>query len=55
VIIGARTMKQLDDNLAAANIELTGQELAKLDVASALPELYPYRFLDNYSRRLVDL
>jgi aryl-alcohol dehydrogenase-like predicted oxidoreductase len=42
VIVGARTEKQLVDNLKAADIELTDDERASLDEASALPLLYPY-------------
>ncbi|HVU19576.1 MAG TPA: aldo/keto reductase [Rhizomicrobium sp.] len=41
VIIGAKTMEQLDDNLAAANFSLTHDELRKLDEVSALPNEYP--------------
>jgi aryl-alcohol dehydrogenase-like predicted oxidoreductase len=41
VIIGAKTNEQLDDNLAAAEIELTAAELKVLDEVSALPPEYP--------------
>jgi len=41
VIIGAKTMEQLDDNLEAAKLTLTGDELKKLDDVSALPAEYP--------------
>jgi aryl-alcohol dehydrogenase-like predicted oxidoreductase len=41
IIIGAKTVPQLDDNLAAATLELTPEELAKLDAVSALPPEYP--------------
>jgi aryl-alcohol dehydrogenase-like predicted oxidoreductase len=41
VIIGAKTVEQLDDNLAAAEIELTADEMAALDEASKLPPEYP--------------
>ena len=41
VIIGAKTMEQLDDNLDAAKLMLTGDELKKLDEVSALPPEYP--------------
>lgn len=41
VIIGAKSIQQLDDNLAAAGVELDAQELAKLDQVSALPAEYP--------------
>jgi aryl-alcohol dehydrogenase-like predicted oxidoreductase len=41
VIIGAKQVEQLDDNIAAANIRLSGEELASLDKAGALPPEYP--------------
>jgi aryl-alcohol dehydrogenase-like predicted oxidoreductase len=41
VIIGAKTLAQLDDNLAATDLVLTAAELAKLDEVSALPAEYP--------------
>jgi aryl-alcohol dehydrogenase-like predicted oxidoreductase len=41
VIIGAKTTEQLDDNLAAAEVELTADELARLDEISALRPEYP--------------
>ncbi|MDH3063249.1 aldo/keto reductase [Achromobacter insolitus] len=41
VIIGAKRVDQLDDNLAATGIQLTAQELAELDQVSALPPEYP--------------
>jgi aryl-alcohol dehydrogenase-like predicted oxidoreductase len=50
-IMGVRTMDQLEDNLGAAKIELTAEELASLDRASALPELYPYRVIEQYAMR----
>jgi aryl-alcohol dehydrogenase-like predicted oxidoreductase len=41
-IVGARTDEQLADNLAAADLELTADERARLDKVSAPPLLYPY-------------
>ncbi len=41
VIIGAKTIAQLDDNLAATELELSPAELARLDEVSALPREYP--------------
>lgn len=41
VIIGARTDAQLIDNLAAANVTLSGEEMETLDTVSALPLEYP--------------
>lgn len=41
VIIGAKTSDQLEDNLAASDVELTTDEVATLDKVSALPPEYP--------------
>ena len=41
VIIGARTMEQLEDNLEASEVVLNADELATLDQVSRLPEEYP--------------
>ena len=41
VIIGAKRLDQLDDNIAAAKVTLTGDELDTLDRVSALPREYP--------------
>jgi diketogulonate reductase-like aldo/keto reductase len=41
IIIGAKTVAQLDDNLAAISLTLTADEVAKLDAVSALPAEYP--------------
>jgi aryl-alcohol dehydrogenase-like predicted oxidoreductase len=41
VIIGAKTVEQLDDNLAAADLTLTDEETGRLDAVSKLPGEYP--------------
>jgi aryl-alcohol dehydrogenase-like predicted oxidoreductase len=43
VILGARSVEQLDDNLGAVRVQLSEEERARLDVVSA-PEIddYPY-------------
>lgn len=41
VIIGAKTVEQLDDNLAATEVTLAPAELELLDQVSALPAEYP--------------
>lgn len=41
VIIGAKTVDQLLDNIAAVDVKLTAEELATLDAASKLPSEYP--------------
>jgi aryl-alcohol dehydrogenase-like predicted oxidoreductase len=43
VILGARTVEQLHDNLGAADLHLDGEEVARLDAASdPAPADYPY-------------
>jgi aryl-alcohol dehydrogenase-like predicted oxidoreductase len=43
VILGARTIEQLEDNLGAADLHLTADETARLDAASdPAPADYPY-------------
>ena len=46
VIIGAKKMHQLEDNLAAVNVRLSEDELAHLTQVSALPQEYPGWMLD---------
>jgi diketogulonate reductase-like aldo/keto reductase len=41
VIIGAKRLDQLQDNLAAAELILTQDELRQLDEVSVLPPEYP--------------
>ncbi|HEY2458113.1 MAG TPA: aldo/keto reductase [Candidatus Acidoferrum sp.] len=41
VIIGAKRVDQLKDNLAAVDLKLNTDEIARLDEASALPPEYP--------------
>ena len=41
IIIGAKTLEQLDDNLAAAALTLTDDEMKRLDGVSDLPSEYP--------------
>jgi len=47
VIIGAKRLDQLDDNIAAAELQLTPDEVAKLDAASALSPEYPSWMFDR--------
>ncbi len=41
VIIGAKTVEQLDDNIASTQVQLRDDELQRLDEVSALPPEYP--------------
>ncbi|HEY1283155.1 MAG TPA: aldo/keto reductase [Steroidobacteraceae bacterium] len=47
VIIGAKSRSQLDDNLAAADLKLTADDLAALDKVSALTPEYPGWMLER--------
>jgi aryl-alcohol dehydrogenase-like predicted oxidoreductase len=47
VIIGAKTVEQLDDNLAATTLQLSADEMAELDAVSALPSEYPGWMLER--------
>jgi aryl-alcohol dehydrogenase-like predicted oxidoreductase len=47
VIIGARRIDQLEQNLAAAKLQLTVDDLARLDAVSALPAEYPGWMLER--------
>lgn len=51
VIIGVRTMTQLEDNLQAVDLQLSEDELTRLNEVSAPWEGYPYRFIRNYGVR----
>ena len=50
VIMGAKRLDQLKDNLAAVDLQLTPEELSKLDAVSALPAEYPKWMLDDRGR-----
>jgi len=49
-IIGARTLEQLEDNIGASGWELTEEQLEELSEASAIEDVYPYRFIRNAQR-----
>jgi aryl-alcohol dehydrogenase-like predicted oxidoreductase len=51
VIFGARSVAQLDDNLKAADVKLSPEDVAKLDDASAFDVGYPYKFLAQIQKR----
>lgn len=41
IIIGAKTIEQLNDNLGASGVDLSAAALASLDAISELPPEYP--------------
>lgn len=51
VIFGARSLEQLDDNLKAADLRLSEDEVKRLDDASAVALGYPYEFIGNIQGR----
>jgi aryl-alcohol dehydrogenase-like predicted oxidoreductase len=51
VIVGAKTTEQLADNIAAADLQLSADEIARLDEVSVLPKEYPGWMFD---RQLAD-
>ena len=56
VIIGAKRVDQLQQNLAAVELQLTQDEMQKLDEVSALPPEYPGWMVPFQNRnRLADV
>ncbi len=51
VIFGARTLEQLDANVEASAIELSDEQMAALDEASAFTLGYPYEFIKQVQGR----
>ena len=49
-IIGATRVEQLEDSLAAATLELTDDDLQRLDEVSAVEQGYPYDFAPQTGR-----
>lgn len=48
VVVGASSERQLEENLAAAGIDLEPEEMATLDAASEPERLYPRAFYDHF-------
>jgi aryl-alcohol dehydrogenase-like predicted oxidoreductase len=53
-VFGGRTVDQTKDNLAAAELRLGDDELARLDAVSAVPRGYPHDFVSGLFPFLVD-
>lgn len=51
ILLGARTRDQLRENLAAVEINLDDDEIKILNAVSRPPELYPYRFVEQFGRQ----
>ena len=54
IIIGAKRLDQLEDNIAATELQLTPDELQQLDAVSALPPEYPGWMLQTQSSNRLD-
>ncbi len=50
VIIGAKNKEQLTDNLKTTNWEMSLDEVARLDILSKPPRVYPYWMLERMSQ-----
>ncbi|MDB5533823.1 MAG: oxidoreductase, partial [Hyphomicrobiales bacterium] len=50
-IIGPRTRAQLDDNLAATQVNLSPAQLARLDEVSAIAPVFPHSMLEAAANR----
>jgi aryl-alcohol dehydrogenase-like predicted oxidoreductase len=44
-ILGARTAKQFEENLAALDVTFTPEQMQRLDEVSAIDPIFPHRFL----------
>lgn len=54
VIVGAKRVEQLADNLGAVDVELSADDLAAIDAVTALPAEYPGWMLERQSRYRAD-
>jgi len=52
IVIGARNVEQLKQNLGALGWKLTEEQVAKLDIASELPPPYPYWHQKEFGERI---
>jgi aryl-alcohol dehydrogenase-like predicted oxidoreductase len=48
VIIGVRTLRQLDDNLGCQNVKLTPDTIARIEAPGALAPEYPGAFIETF-------
>lgn len=48
IILGARTMAQLEDNLGALDVTIPPDVHDRLELATRLPDEYPWTFIDIF-------
>ena len=51
VIIGANKMAQLEDNLKAADVRLSAEEVSRLSATTQPPTLYPQWMVERQNSR----
>ncbi len=49
LVVGGRTEAQFTDNIAAVDLKLTGEDLARLNEVSRVPYIYPYWHQGNFA------
>lgn len=52
-VVGVRTPAQLEDNLGALALEISSEQLARLDAASAVPPVFPIDVLQGPARSMM--
>lgn len=50
-ILGPRSLSQLEQNLAAASVSLSDEQIARLDQASGIPPVFPYSMIHELGTR----
>jgi len=50
-IFGARTLKQVEDNMGSVGWALTAEEIVQLNTVSDVPMPSPYNFIAKYTRK----
>ncbi|MFW5643540.1 MAG: aldo/keto reductase [Alkalispirochaeta sp.] len=50
VVIGGRKEEQIRDNVAAADLKLSNEDVNRLNVVSAIPLIYPYWHQANFAK-----
>ncbi len=53
VLLGARTLKQLDDNLGCLSVELSAEQRSRLDAVSAIEPGFPHDFMATEQFKMV--
>ena len=52
-VLGVRTLAQLEDNLGSLGVELSKEQLARLDAVSQVPKVFPMDVLKSPAERMM--